>query len=175
MRYFDTILGTKPARRIKAFERKTVGVDAFVTSETGRVVFVFLDLLFERGCLVRFRFNRLNTFRWGRQCVSGNVLGNPRSSQNGRGLKPIRGNLEDAAHSEQPTARTIRWQHDLSHPLTNDPVDPVMLRQPLVQHRKIGIDQFGNRQVLLNEVKQEILGFLREVVIQQVVVLWIEF
>ena len=49
-----------------------------------------------------------------------------------------------------------------------------MLSEPLVQKRVVRVDQMADRHVFADEISQIHLRFNGQVVIQQVVVLWVQ-
>ena len=95
----NPVLRTPLPGSVEVFQSEPVGINAFMTSVTGRVILVLLNLLTEGGDLLTvFGLDCLYLFRGRRKCVAHNILGNPRAPPDGRSIKTICGHLEHAPH-----------------------------------------------------------------------------
>ena len=90
---------------------------------------------------------------------SQDVVEDEEPALHGRGPVGIRGDREHGPLRQHSAARAPGGQCHPAHLVALDALDPVVLRQPLVEERVVAVDQLEQAAVVPHDVLEEHLGF----------------
>ena len=111
--------------------------------------------------------------RWSRRRAE-NALQNPHATHDRRGVRPVGGHLQDAGHCQTAAAVTVRRQRCTAEFPAFNARNPIVSRQPSVQHRKIRRDKIGQTEVMCQNFRKEQFCLPQHRLLQHVVELRIQ-
>ena len=152
--------GSFAANGVEDFEREAGGINVIVAAGAGFVGAVLGELVADGDCAADVGLDGGDAGGRGRDGFGKDLIEDPDSPQDGRGVGAIGGHFENAGLGEEAAADGVVGDfHDFGIFVSLDSGDAVVTGEAFVEDGEIGVDEVGDGKVVFEEVAEEAFGF----------------